>query len=72
MGRPEPSFRQEGLAVMLTYLDTCIFIYWIEGPAPFDTRVKTHLATLQEAGHRFALIDHESSLCDASPLGAAF
>lgn len=22
---------------MLTYLDSCIFIYWIEGPAPFDT-----------------------------------
>ena len=21
---------------MLTYLDTCIFIDWIEGPAPFD------------------------------------
>jgi hypothetical protein len=34
---------------MLTYLDTCIFIYWIEGPAPFDARVRTHLGALQAA-----------------------
>jgi hypothetical protein len=27
----------------MTYLDTWIFIYWIEGPAPFDARVRTHL-----------------------------
>ena len=54
---------------MLTYLDTCIFIYWIEGPAPFDTRVKTHLATLQEAGHRFAASEFSRLECLVKPLG---
>src|ERR1700722_10926628 len=32
-----------------------IGVYWVEGPAPFDTRVRTHLATLQAAGHSFAV-----------------
>lgn len=54
---------------MLTYLDTCIFIYWIEGPAPFDTRVRTHLATLQAAGHRFAISEFTRLECLVKPLG---
>ncbi len=54
---------------MLTYLDTCIFIYWVEGPPPFDTRVKTHLATLQAAGHRFAASAFSRLECLVKPLG---
>jgi len=54
---------------MLTYLDTCIFIYWIEGPAPFDTRVRTHLAALQAAGHRFAISEFSRLECLVKPLG---
>ena len=54
---------------MLTYLDTCIFIYWIEGPAPFDARVKTHLASLEAAGHRFAASEFSRLECLVKPLG---
>jgi len=54
---------------MLIYLDTCIFIYWIEGPAPFDTRVRTYLATLQAAGHRFAISEFSRLECLGKPLG---
>lgn len=54
---------------MMTYLDTCIFIYWIEGPAPFDARVRTHLATLQAAGHRFAVSEFTRLECLVKPLG---
>jgi predicted nucleic acid-binding protein len=54
---------------MLVYLDTCIFIYWIEGPAPFDARVRTHLATLQAAGRRFAVSDFSRLECLVKPLG---
>ena len=54
---------------MLVYLDTCIFIYWIEGPAPFDARVRTHLATLQAAGHRFAISEFSRLECLVKPLG---
>lgn len=56
---------------MTTYLDTCIFIYWIEGPAPFDNRVRTHLATLQAAGHRFAVSEFTRLECLVKPLGLA-
>jgi uncharacterized protein len=54
---------------MMTYLDTCIFIYWIEGPAPFDARVRTHLASLQAAGHRFAVSEFTRLECLVKPLG---
>lgn len=54
---------------MLIYLDTCILIYWIEGPAPFDARVRTHLATLQAAGHRFAISEFTRLECLVKPLG---
>lgn len=53
---------------MLTYLDTCILIYWIEGPAPFDARVRAHVATLQAAGHRFAVTDLNRLECLVKPL----
>jgi hypothetical protein len=53
----------------MTYLDTCIFIYWIEGPAPFDARVRTHLATLQAAGQRFAVSEFTRLECLVKPLG---
>lgn len=53
---------------MLTYLDTCILIYWVEGPAPFDTRVRTHVATLQAAGHRFAISELNRLECLVKPL----
>ncbi|HVC98539.1 MAG TPA: PIN domain-containing protein [Pirellulales bacterium] len=54
---------------MLVYLDTCIFIYWIEGPTPFDVRVRTHLAKLQAAGHRFAISELSRLECLVKPLG---
>src|SRR4051812_17303759 len=54
---------------MLIYLDTCIFIYWVEGPAPFDVRTRTHLATLQAAGHRFAISELTRLECLVKPLG---
>src|ERR1700675_959576 len=54
---------------MMTYLDACIFIYWIEGPDPFDARVRTHLATLQAAGHRFAVSEFTRLECLVKPLG---
>jgi predicted nucleic acid-binding protein len=60
---------------MLTYLDTCIMIYWImiswiEGPTPFDARVRTHLAKLQAAGHRFAVSEFSRLECLVKPLGS--
>ncbi|QDV35687.1 type II toxin-antitoxin system VapC family toxin [Tautonia plasticadhaerens] len=54
---------------MLTYLDSCILIYWVEGPAPFDARARAHLATLQAAGHRFAISDFTRLECLVKPLG---
>ena len=54
---------------MMTYLDTCIIIYWIEGPPPFDARVRTHLGTLQAAGHRFAVSEFTRLECLVKPLG---
>lgn len=54
---------------MLIYLDTCIFIYWIDGPAPFDARVRTHLAALQAGGHRFAISELSRLECLVKPLG---
>lgn len=54
---------------MLTYLDTCILIYWVEGPAPFDARVRTHLAALQAAGNRFAVSEFTRLECLVKPLG---
>jgi hypothetical protein len=54
---------------MLVYLDTCIVIYWVEGPAPFDARVRTHIATLQAAGHLFAVSDFTRLECLVKPLG---
>jgi predicted nucleic acid-binding protein len=54
---------------MLIYLDTCIFIYWVKGPAPFATRVRAHLATLQVAGHRFAISELSRLECLVKPLG---
>jgi predicted nucleic acid-binding protein len=54
---------------MVYYLDTCIVIYWIEGPAPFDARVRTHIATLQAAGHYFAVSEFTRLECLVKPLG---
>src|ERR1700730_8169520 len=51
------------------YLDTCIVIYWVEGPAPFDARVRTHLGALQSAGHRFAVSEFTRLECLVKPLG---
>jgi predicted nucleic acid-binding protein len=53
----------------MIYLDTCIFIYWIEGPAPFDARVRAHLAILQAAGHRFAVSEFTRLEYLVKPLG---
>lgn len=53
---------------MLTYLDSCILIYWVEGPAPFDARVRVHIATLQAAGHRFAVSELNRLECLVKPL----
>jgi hypothetical protein len=56
---------------MLTYLDTCIVIYSVEGPAPFEARVQAHLAMLRAAGHRFAVSEFTRLECLVKPLGAA-
>jgi len=53
----------------LTFLDSCIFIYWVEGPAPFDGRVLAHLAKLQNLGHRFAISELTRLECLVKPLG---
>lgn len=53
---------------MLTYLDTCILIYWVEGPPPFDARVRARLAALQAAGHRFAVSELNRLECLVKPL----
>jgi uncharacterized protein len=54
---------------MLIYLDTCIVIYWIEGPAPFDTRVRSHVGVLQAVGHRFAISELTRLECLVKPPG---
>jgi predicted nucleic acid-binding protein len=54
---------------MLVYLDTCILIYWIEGPTPFDTRARSHVAIFQTTGHRFAISELTRLECLAKPLG---
>ena len=55
---------------MLVYLDACIIIYWVEGPAPFDARVRIHIATLSAAGHNFAVSEFTRLECLVKPLGA--
>jgi predicted nucleic acid-binding protein len=55
---------------VMIYLDTCIFIYWIEGPAPLDALVRTDLAGLQAVGHRFAASEFTRLECLVKPLGA--
>lgn len=52
----------------MVYLDTCILIYWIEGPAPFAARVRARLATLEAAGHRFAVSEFTRLECLVKPL----
>ncbi len=56
--------------MMLCYLDTCIVIYAVEGQAPFQQRARNHLATLEAAGHSFAVSDLTRSECLVKPLGA--
>jgi hypothetical protein len=46
-----------------------MFIYWVEGPAPFDARVRTHLVALETAGHRFAVSEFTRLECLVKPLG---
>lgn len=53
---------------MLTYLDSCILIYRIEGPAPFETRVRTHIGALEAAGSRFAVSELSRLECFVKPL----
>jgi predicted nucleic acid-binding protein len=59
------------LLAVLTYLDTCILIYWIEGPAPFDARVRAHIAALESAGHRFAVSELTRLECLIKPLATS-
>jgi predicted nucleic acid-binding protein len=54
---------------MLTYLDTCIVIYAVEGQATFQQRAQTHIATLEAAGHRFLISDLTRAECLVHPLG---
>ncbi|MBI2809014.1 MAG: type II toxin-antitoxin system VapC family toxin [Planctomycetes bacterium] len=54
---------------MLTYLDTCIVIYWVEGPPEFEARAKAHLSGLQKAGYKFAVSDLTKMECWVKPLG---
>lgn len=56
---------------MLVYLDSCIVIYAVEGPTPFQARAQAHVAALQGAGHRFAVSDFTRLECLVKPLGLA-
>jgi hypothetical protein len=40
---------------VLYYLDTVIVIYAVEGNPAYQQRALTHLAALEQAGHRFAI-----------------
>src|SRR5438876_6157085 len=54
---------------MLVYLDTCIVIYAVEGQPAFRTRAQNHIASLQSAGHRFAITEFARLECLVKPLG---
>jgi predicted nucleic acid-binding protein len=53
----------------VVYLDTCILIYAVEGQPPFQQRAQTQIATLQAAGHRFAVSDLTKYESLVKPLG---
>ena len=48
---------------MLYYLDTVIVIYAVEGNPAEQQRALTHLAALEQAGHRFAISELTRTEC---------
>jgi predicted nucleic acid-binding protein len=48
---------------VLYYLDTVIVIYAVEGNPADQQRALTHLATLEQAGHRFAISELTRTEC---------
>ena len=48
---------------MLYYLDTVIVIYAVEGNPADQRRALTHLAALEQAGHRFAISELTRTEC---------
>lgn len=54
---------------MLYYLDTVIVIYAVEGNPTDQQRVLSHLAMLEQAGHRFAISELTHTECLVPVLG---
>lgn len=48
---------------MLYYLDTMIVIYAVEGNPAYQLRAINHLASLEQAGHRFAISELTLTEC---------
>ena len=48
---------------MLYYLDTVIVIYAVEGIPADQQRAISHLATLEQSGHRFAISELTLTEC---------
>ncbi len=54
---------------MLYYLDTVIVIYAVEGNPADQQRALNHLATLEQAGHRFTISELTRTECLVPVLG---
>ncbi len=54
---------------MLYYLDTVIVIYAVEGNPANQQRALNHLATLEQAGHRFAISELTRTECFVPVIG---
>jgi predicted nucleic acid-binding protein len=52
------------------FLDTCIAIYVVEGPALFQNRARAHIVALEQAGHTFLVSELVRTECLIKPLGA--
>lgn len=56
---------------MLYYLDTVIVIYAVEGKPADQQRVLNHLASLEQAGHRFVVSELTRTECLVPAFGPA-
>jgi hypothetical protein len=54
---------------VLYYLDTVIIIYAVEGNPPDQQRALSHLAALEQAGHRFVTSELSRTECLVPILG---
>jgi predicted nucleic acid-binding protein len=53
---------------MLYYLDTNVVIYAVEGQPALQQRARNHIATLENAGHRFGVSELTWTECLVFPL----